>query len=370
MRGAQRLPLVISTAFISATKPSSKRRYKRPMLSMSLPRCSLSAASAHAVQAHSEPFRLTPLRPKAHAIEALGVDVMVVLAFDRSLSQKSAEDFADDVLMIGMAATHVVVGADFVFGHDRLGTVDRLIEMGARARFAVTALAPVAGSDGTIYSSTAVRQALKTGEPRRATALLGRPWEIEGRVEHGDERGRQLGFPTANIGLGDYLRPAFGVYAVEAGIDLGAATEWYPGVANLGRRPTVAGQVERLEVHLFDFEGDLYGRHLRVRLIDFLARKRSLTGSMLCGHKSPRIRPGPAKSLRCEASRPRSFAGQGSGLTLSVDYKKTVFLPQTDFPMRGESAGARAADAAALGGDGALSAVCAKRGRPGEIRAA
>jgi riboflavin kinase/FMN adenylyltransferase len=120
----------------------------------------------------SEPFRLTPLRPKAHAIEGLGVDIMVVLAFDHALSQKSAEDFVDDVLMIGMAATHVVVGSDFVFGHDRLGTVDRLIEMGGRARFAVTALSPVAGPDGTIYSSTAVRQALKSGEPRRAAALL------------------------------------------------------------------------------------------------------------------------------------------------------------------------------------------------------
>ena len=226
----------------------------------------------------SEPFRLTPLRPKAHAIEGLGVDIMVVLAFDHALSQKSAEDFVDDVLMIGMAATHVVVGADFVFGHDRLGTVDRLIEMGGRARFAVTALSPVAGPDGTIYSSTAVRQALKAGEPRRAAALLGRPWEIEGRVEHGDERGRQLGFPTANIGLGDYLRPAFGVYAVEAGIDLGAATVWHPGVANLGRRPTVAGQIERLEVHLFNFDADLYGRHLRVRLIEFLRPEKKFDG--------------------------------------------------------------------------------------------
>jgi riboflavin kinase / FMN adenylyltransferase len=226
----------------------------------------------------SEPFRLTPLRPKAHAIEALGVDVMVVLAFDHALSQKSAEDFVDDVLMIGMAATHVVVGADFVFGHDRLGTVDRLIEMGGRARFAVTALVPVAGPDGTIYSSTAVRQALKAGEPRRAAVLLGRAWEIEGRVEHGDERGRQLGFPTANIGLSDYLRPAFGVYAVEAGIDLGAATQWHRGVANLGRRPTVAGQTERLEVHLFDFDGDLYGRHLRVRLIEFLRPEKKFDG--------------------------------------------------------------------------------------------
>ena len=226
----------------------------------------------------SEPFRLTPLRPKAHAIEALGVDLMVVLAFDHALSQKSAEDFVDDVLMIGMAASHVVVGADFVFGHDRLGTVDRLIEMGGRARFAVTALAPVAGPDGTIFSSTAVRQALKAGQPRRAAALLGRPWEIEGRVEHGDERGRQLGFPTANIALGDYLRPAFGVYAVEAGIDLGAATQWHPGVANLGRRPTVAGQIERLEVHLFDFDADLYGRHLRVRLIEFLRPEKKFDG--------------------------------------------------------------------------------------------
>ncbi len=226
----------------------------------------------------SEPFRLTPLRPKAHAIEALGIDVMVVLAFDRALSEKSAEDFVDDVLMIGMAASHAVVGSDFVFGHDRLGTVDRLIEMGGRVGFSVTALAPVAGPDGTVYSSTAIRDALKAGEPRRAAALLGRAWEIEGRVEHGEARGRQLGFPTANIGLGDYLRPAFGVYAVEAGIDQGAATEWHRGIANLGRRPTVAGLVERLEVHLFDFGGDLYGRHLRVRLVEFLRPEKKFDG--------------------------------------------------------------------------------------------
>ena len=226
----------------------------------------------------SAPFRLTPLRPKTHAIEALGVEILVVLAFDRTLSAKSAEAFADSVLMIGMAASHVVVGADFVFGHDRLGTVDRLVEIGERAGFGVTALAPVAGSDGTVYSSTAIREALKAGEPRQAATLLGRAWEIEGRVEYGDARGRQLGFPTANVGLGDYLRPAFGVYAVEAGIDQGAATQWRRGVANLGRRPTVAGLAERLEVHLFDFDGDLYGRHLRVRLIEFLRPEKKFDG--------------------------------------------------------------------------------------------
>jgi riboflavin kinase/FMN adenylyltransferase len=226
----------------------------------------------------SEPFRLTPLRPKAHVLEELGVELLVVVAFDRALSLKSAESFVADELVAGMAVSHVVVGADFVFGHDRLGNVDRLAEMGGRFGFGVTALDPVAGQDGTVYSSTAVRQALKSGEPRRAAALLGRPWEIEGRVEHGDARGRQLGFPTANVGLGDYLRPAFGVYAVAAGIDHGTRTEWHRGVANLGRRPTVAGLVERLEVHLFDFDGDLYGRHLRVRLIEFLRPEKKFDG--------------------------------------------------------------------------------------------
>jgi riboflavin kinase/FMN adenylyltransferase len=206
------------------------------------------------------------------------VEVLIVLAFDRALSEKSAEAFVEDVLVTGMAVTHIAVGSDFVFGHDRLGTVDRLTELGGRLGFAVTSLAPVAGSDGTVYSSTAIRKALKAGEPRRAAALLGRPWEIEGRVEHGDARGRRLGFPTANISLGDYLRPAYGVYAVEAGIDHGAATEWHRGVANLGRRPTVAGLIERLEAHLFDFDGDLYGRHLRVRLIEFIRPEKKFDG--------------------------------------------------------------------------------------------
>ena len=130
-------------------------------------------------------------------------------------------------------------------------------------------------SDST---SEAPRRSDRAKAMSRATAAAVPPWEIEGRVEHGDERGRQLGFPTANIGLGDYLRPAFGVYAVEAGIDLGAATVWHPGVANLGRRPTVAGQIERLEVHLFNFDADLYGRHLRVRLIEFLRPEKKFDG--------------------------------------------------------------------------------------------
>ena len=226
----------------------------------------------------SEPFRLTPLRAKSHAIEALGTDFLVVLAFDRPFSNKSAEEFVAEILVGGLAARHVVVGTDFVFGHDRLGTVDRLVEMGSGAGFGVTALTPVAGPDGRTYSSTAARVALKAGQPRLAAAVLGRPWEIEGRVEHGDRRGRMLGFPTANVGLGEYLRPAFGVYAVNAGIDEGVATLWRSGVANLGRRPTVGGTVERLEVHLFDIDEDLYGRHLRVQLVEFLRPEKKFDG--------------------------------------------------------------------------------------------
>jgi riboflavin kinase/FMN adenylyltransferase len=108
--------------------------------------------------------------------------------------------------------------------------------------------------------------------------LLGRPWEIEGRVETGDKRGRLLGFPTANLAMGDYLHPALGVYAVKAGIDEGRGTRWIDGVANLGNRPTVGGTRVQLEVHLFDFSGDLYGKHLRVALIDFLRPEQKFAG--------------------------------------------------------------------------------------------
>jgi riboflavin kinase/FMN adenylyltransferase len=115
-----------------------------------------------------------------------------------------------------------------------------------------------------------VRDLLVAGQPREAAAVLGRPWELEGRVEHGDQRGRTIGFPTANLELGEYLRPRYGVYAIQAGVDHGPNTVWTNGVANLGKRPTVDGVRELLEVHLFDFSGDLYGKHLRVRMIDFI----------------------------------------------------------------------------------------------------
>jgi riboflavin kinase/FMN adenylyltransferase len=172
----------------------------------------------------------------------------------------------------------VVAGYDFVFGNRRRGNAALLQDMSARGGFGFTEVSPVASPHSTIYSSTAIRELLIAGKPRDAAALLGRPWEIEGRVQHGERRGRTIGFPTANLRLGTYLQPALGVYAVRAGIDRGERTAWHNGVANLGRRPTFAGTEPRLEVHLFDFAGDLYGRHLRVELIEFLRSEQRFAG--------------------------------------------------------------------------------------------
>src|SRR5262249_452159 len=129
-----------------------------------------------------------------------------------------------------------------------------------------------------VYSSTRIRDHLTRGEPAAAASLLGRSWEIEGRVEQGDRRGRTIGFPTANLALGDYLRPAAGVYAVRAGVERQGGIEWHRGVANLGRRPTLGGEDLRLEAHIFDFAGDIYGRHLRVALVEHLRPERKFAG--------------------------------------------------------------------------------------------
>lgn len=224
------------------------------------------------------PFRLTPLRAKSHALEALGVAHLYVLHFDRAFAAKSAEAFVREILVEGLAARHVVIGWDFCFGHKRAGTADLLERLGGELGFGVTTVQPVAASNGETYSSSTIRRYLAEGKPAAAARLLGRPWEIEGRVEQGDQRGRTLGFPTANLGLGDYLIPALGVYAVRVMIEEEGQTVWHPAVANLGRRPTVDGGRIQLEAHFFDFDEDLYGRHLRVRLLEFLRPEKKFDG--------------------------------------------------------------------------------------------
>lgn len=225
------------------------------------------------------PFRLTPFRIKVRVLEAIGVDYLFVLHFDAGFAAKSAEAFVIEVLGEGLEAAHVVVGYDFVFGHGRRGNAALLRDLAGPRGVGVTSVEPAVSETGEVFSSTRIRELLRTGKPREASVLLGRPWEIEGRIEHGHARGRLLGFPTANLPLGDYLQPALGVYAVKAGIDEGQGTVWRDGVVNIGRRPTIGGDERVLvEVHLFDFDGDLYGRHLRVALIEYLRGEKKFDG--------------------------------------------------------------------------------------------
>jgi riboflavin kinase / FMN adenylyltransferase len=230
---------------------------------------------------NTEPFRLTPFRVKERELARMGIELLFVQHFDRAFAAKSAESFAEEVVVGAVGASHVVVGYDCTFGNRRRGTPGLLRELGTRHGFGVTVLDPVRGGDTTAYSSTHIRDLLRQAKPREAAALLGRYWEIDGRVAEGDRRGRTIGFPTANLDLDDYLRPAFGVYAVRVsgdGPDDPLAGRSLGGVANLGLRPTVGGLEPRLEVHLFDTDTDLYGRHLRVSLIDFIRPERKFAG--------------------------------------------------------------------------------------------
>lgn len=221
-----------------------------------------------------EPFRLTPFRGKVRAIAALGVDILFAWRFDAAMAAVTADEFAENILHRGVGASHIVVGHDFAFGNKRQGNAELLRAKGGALGFGVTVVEPVTDGGGELYSSSVIRQCLKSGEPQRAAALLGRLWEMEGRVLPGDQRGRTIGFPTANIDPGEYVQPAHGVYAVRAGIAAGGVTQWYDGVANLGVRPTVDGSRLLLETHLFDYSGDLYGKYLRVALVDFLRPER------------------------------------------------------------------------------------------------
>lgn len=213
------------------------------------------------------PFRLTLLPAKAEALARLGVAIVYAVTFDRAFSTMPAEAFVEDVLHAGIGARHLACGPDFAFGHRRGGDTAFLAERVEALGIGLTIVPPLGDAEGPI-SSSRIRRHLQEGYPEHAAAALGRNWSIRGVVAHGDARGRTIGFPTANIALGRHLEPARGVYAVTARLPDGAEVK---GVANLGRRPTVAeGAISRLEVHLFDWSGDLYGAELDVSLHAFL----------------------------------------------------------------------------------------------------
>ncbi len=219
----------------------------------------------------AESFRLTPFRAKARLIAALGADALFALHFDAALAAKSAQDFVMDVLVDGLGVGAVVVGRDFQFGKGRAGDATVLVYMGEMEGFGVTLFDPVLAPGSGKISSTEIREALKAGRPDVATHLLGHPWSVEGRVEHGDKRGRTIGYPTANMRLTDCLTPAFGIYAVRIRVfEEDRVLGSHDGVASFGIRPMFETKVPLLETFLFDFAGDLYGKHIAVELIAYL----------------------------------------------------------------------------------------------------
>jgi riboflavin kinase/FMN adenylyltransferase len=220
------------------------------------------------------PFRLSSPSARADQLGRLGVQHVTEVPFDWPFSALTADEFISQVLQQSLGAVHLACGPDFAFGHRKRGDVAFLAGRAAALGIGLTIVPPLADAEGPI-SSTRIRRALQDGYPERAASDLGRPWSIRGTVAHGDARGRTIGFPTANIALGCHLEPARGVYAVTVPVDGRVVA----GVANIGRRPTVAeGAISRVEAHLFDFSGDLYGRQLDVSLHSFLRAERRFAG--------------------------------------------------------------------------------------------
>lgn len=215
------------------------------------------------------PFRLMNAQTRAHRLDWLGVERVYELPFNSELAGLSAENFARDVLAEGLSVRHVVVGADFCFGKGREGTAQDLAALGAAFGFEVT-IAPLLTEGTQVFSSTAIRQTLSDGKPRDAATMLGHWHRIDGPVLHGEKRGRELGYPTANMSVDGLHLPRLGVYAVLVDVLDGPHQGRYPGVASLGVRPMFGENTPNLESHLFDFKGDLYGAALSVALIDHL----------------------------------------------------------------------------------------------------
>lgn len=215
------------------------------------------------------PFRLMNARAKANRMAKLGIDQLYQLPFDADLAALSPRDFAQQVIADGLGLSHVVVGADFRFGAGREGTAQDLQRFGRELGFETIIAALIHGENGEV-SSTAIRQALGDGRPRDAKQMLGHWHRIEGPVLHGEKRGRELGFPTANMAIDDLHPPKFGVYAVLVDVLSGPHAGTYHGAASIGVRPMFGTNQANCETFLFDFKGDLYGTPLSVGLIDYL----------------------------------------------------------------------------------------------------
>lgn len=220
------------------------------------------------------PFRLTTLDQRQKLFAHAGADAMLVFEFGAELASMDAEEFVSEVLAKRIGATGVITGDDFSFGKGRRGDAALLAMVGAENGIGAEAVAQVV-LDGERISSGRIREALIAGDSATATHMLSRDYAIAGVVQRGDQRGRELGYPTANLELGDYQRPKYGIYAVRVTLQDGSE---HPGVASLGVRPTFEPPQELLEAHLFDFDGDLYGQKIEVALHAYIREEKRFDG--------------------------------------------------------------------------------------------
>lgn len=215
------------------------------------------------------PFRLMNAEAKASRMEKLGVEKLYEVPFNEALAALTPEAFAKEIISERLGLEHVVVGQDFCFGKGRAGTTEDLVRFGQEFGFGVT-IAPMVEIAENEVSSTAIRQALTDGRPRDAAAMLGHWHRIEGEVIGGEQRGRELGYPTANMSIAGLHPPKFGVYAVKVDVLDGTHVGSYNGAASIGTRPMFGENLPNCETFLFDFSGDLYGSTLSVALVDYL----------------------------------------------------------------------------------------------------
>nr|WP_301288331.1 bifunctional riboflavin kinase/FAD synthetase [Natronospira proteinivora] len=216
--------------------------------------------------ADKAPLRVAGFRDKCERLAQAGVDQFVVLRFDSALAAMAPDRFEREILAQGLAPEYVLIGDDFRYGHKRAGDADSLARAGGQLGFRLDCM-PTVAEQGLRISSTRIRECLEAGDLKGAATLLGYPPAVTARVRHGRRLGRSLGYPTANLAVHEQLAARDGVYVVTVS---GLGDQALPAIASLGRRPTVEGRRRLLEVHLFDWAGDLYGRHLRVNLLHHL----------------------------------------------------------------------------------------------------
>lgn len=222
--------------------------------------------------ADEEYFALMSPEQKKQALSELGVDFIYSQRFDAEFSRLSAEEFVDNILLDTLQARVCMVGSDFRFGHKRQGDIQALETLCGERDIGVVSIPDIKDESGLRYSSSRIRHLIGKAEFQRAYSLLGRPWSMEGYVEQGDQRGRELGYPTANMNVGHYIRPPFGIYAVFARLE--NQDVLYPAVASFGIRPMFQVQTPLLETHIFDFDKEIYGQKISVTFVQYLREEK------------------------------------------------------------------------------------------------